>query len=646
MKELSIPLILIFLICSCNRPPKDVRMALYAAGSNRPELEKVLGHYSQNPADSLKLKAAYFLIGNMVDKYYYEGELLDIYSEYFHLISNDEVRNKEILDSIAGIYGPFSVDRLERKTDLEHLKATYLINNIDMAFKVWLEQPWGKDISFNQFCEYILPYRVGTERPEYDRSEIYRQYNSLLDSIRMTGGTAIDACSVINNEFKRIRWQWTHILSSFPNFPVNALLNLRKGNCREKVDLTIFVMRALGIPVTIDFTPQWGARSRMGHNWNVVLDKEGKNQVFMGTESNPGVKHLSDNYKITVVYRKTFAPQSQSLAMVKRKNDEVPPLFENPHLKIVSKEYFKDFNVTILLDRKEAENKKYAYICVFNNVSWAPVSWGKIINNDVVFQNLSCNDIVYLPAYYIKGELVPANDPFILTKGGKMNYLKSDNSHKQDMILIRKFPFPLYIGNMAGGQFQGSNYADFKYSTDLYKIPEADSTLIWKEISLNSDKGFRYYRYLGPKGSHGSIAELEFYIDSNKVHGNLICGSKRELMPKYAKENVKDGDILTFFYSDKADGAWVGTDCGKRVKINKIRYMPRNDDNNITKGQTYELAYWENDQWISAGVQIAMEDNRLVYRNIPSSTLYLLHNLTKGKEERIFTYENGKQVWW
>ena len=264
MKAIIISFFLVTFLYSCNRPPKDVRIVLNAAGGNRTELKKVLRYYSQNPADSLKLKAAYFLIRNMDGKFYYDGELMDIYNNYFHLISDDDVRNRKVLDSIAGIYGPLSVDRLERKADLEHLKATYLINNIDMAFKVYLEQPWGKDISFDQFCEYILPYRIGNERPEYDRSEIYRQYNRLLDSVRMAGGTAVDACSVINNELKRNLWKWTLLLSSFPDFSASALLRYRMGNCREMTGIAIFVMRALGIPVSGDFTPQWGARSSTG----------------------------------------------------------------------------------------------------------------------------------------------------------------------------------------------------------------------------------------------------------------------------------------------------------------------------------------------------------------------------------------------
>jgi len=36
----------------------------------------------------------------------------------------------------------------------------------------------------------------------------------------------------------------------------------------------------------------------------------------------------------------------------------------------------------------------------------------------------------------------------------------------------------------------------------------------------------------------------------------------------------------------------------------------------------------------------------LTLKNMPSGGLYLLHDKTKGWEERIFTYEDGEQVWW
>ena len=60
---------------------------------------------------------------------------------------------------------------------------------------------------------------------------------------------------------------------------------------------------------------------------------------------------------------------------------------------------------------------------------------------------------------------------------------------------------------------------------------------------------------------------------------------------------------------------------------------------------TYELFYWDNGSWNTAGIQVAAAD-LLTYTDIPNGTIYWLRNLSRGKEERIFTYENGKQVWW
>ena len=76
------------------------------------------------------------------------------------------------------------------------------------------------------------------------------------------------------------------------------------------------------------------------------------------------------------------------------------------------------------------------------------------------------------------------------------------------------------------------------------------------------------------------------------------------------------------------------------LKIN----LQRNNFNVIEVGNKYELMYY-NDRWVSLGIQTAT-NQYLEYDNAPTQALFLLRNLTQGKEERIFTYENGKQVWW
>ena len=80
--------------------------------------------------------------------------------------------------------------------------------------------------------------------------------------------------------------------------------------------------------------------------------------------------------------------------------------------------------------------------------------------------------------------------------------------------------------------------------------------------------------------------------------------------------------------------------------IHRISYLPRNDGNRIDNKQLYELFYWDN-KWVSLGRQTGSNVTyRLIYNNVPANALLLLRNLTKGTEERVFTYENGEQVWW
>lgn len=64
----------------------------------------------------------------------------------------------------------------------------------------------------------------------------------------------------------------------------------------------------------------------------------------------------------------------------------------------------------------------------------------------------------------------------------------------------------------------------------------------------------------------------------------------------------------------------------------------------LVSGKEYELFYW-NDAWQSVGKMTA-EQNRLAFADVPSGCLYWLVETGSNKEERIFTLENGSQVWW
>jgi len=87
----------------------------------------------------------------------------------------------------------------------------------------------------------------------------------------------------------------------------------------------------------------------------------------------------------------------------------------------------------------------------------------------------------------------------------------------------------------------------------------------------------------------------------------------------------------------------VGLQFEKPQQIQKIRFLARNDMNSIQKGDLYELFYWDNNAFQSLGKKIATEE-QISFSEVPKGALLWLIDLTSGKEERVFTYENDKQV--
>lgn len=58
-------ILIVFFLCACRAIPEKVDEALELAGENRGDLKRVLWHYGWLEQDSLKFRAACFLIENM-----------------------------------------------------------------------------------------------------------------------------------------------------------------------------------------------------------------------------------------------------------------------------------------------------------------------------------------------------------------------------------------------------------------------------------------------------------------------------------------------------------------------------------------------------------------------------------------------------
>ena len=89
---------------------------------------------------------------------------------------------------------------------------------------------------------------------------------------------------------------------------------------------------------------------------------------------------------------------------------------------------------------------------------------------------------------------------------------------------------------------------------------------------------------------------------------------------------------------------WIGMELDSATLVTHVGICPRNDKNGIYPGMNYELFYWD-DAWKSLGKKVATGQT-ISFDRIPENSVLWLRNLDEGREERIFTMKDGKQIWW
>jgi len=411
--------------CACGPEyPPEVTEALDKAGQNRGQLVKVLEHYRAK-GDSLEYLAAGWLIGNMPSHFYGTYVLQDTtgaeinfsifdYPDYASLTQS--------FDSLEKRYGTLDFQAKGKIYDVETISAELLIDHIDYAFRVWHEKPWARWVSFDEFCNYILPYRGSNEPLENWRPVFWGRYLTLQNG--MTDSTdATEAAVKINNDIM----SWFGFDPRYYYHPTDQgmteMIKNRLGRCEDMTNLTIFAMRANGLAVTSDYTPAW-ADAGNNHAWNAILIPGGKVVPFMGAEANPGSYGLAN--KFAKVYRKMFSEQKNNLAFQDKKQTELPGWLAGKSYIDVTGDYQEVCDVTVPFDKPIPDSVDIAYLCVFNSGEWKAIHWGRIENGKVVFTDMG-KEIAYLPALYLNKKFVPYGPPFILGADCALRELRPDS---------------------------------------------------------------------------------------------------------------------------------------------------------------------------------------------------------------------------
>ncbi len=604
--------------------------AISQAAFNAPEINKALNYYGGE-----KGEAAEYLVRGMLGRYSRTGIGLDsiemLYREFPRTTKNWQ------FDSIQQSKGKRYEEMTQDKTlDLQTLTSEYITHNIDDSWRMKESRSWNKDLSVGEFCELLLPYRIGDE-PVSEWRETYR---NALDSISGKIGAAansVEAAAAISKALGTICY---NIAVKTPHRSALALLDSPVGYCREECDRNLYAMRAFGIPGAIDeflVSPDNG----ISHQWNVVFDNVDRRFRMFDNDKYPPIRDSIhyDGRRRGKVYRRTFALDMERLKRF-REIPDAPSELTDSHLKDVTAEYFGHNRADVRVDGKG----KPVYLGIFTPEGYRPIdiaekSWsGKAIFRDVE------PDLIYFPIVREGAEYAACGNPFMLLKDGKVHEFIPDMTRMGKATLTRKMPLWLHslarmksvvgckvqIGQNAEGPWLEVDSIDSMPEHSFYRIPIRKASM---------DTKVRYIRILPPPVQCSQISEVIASGDSlalNRLPMSVVTDSLRE-----RKKKLVDGDILTWTNYKTVHPILV-LKVDSDNDVDNIFIVPRNDDNYVVPGEEYELFYFDRDGWKSLGRKTSQGFS--IEFAAPANAVLWLRNLTKGREEQVFIWKDGRQL--
>ncbi|RPE09335.1 hypothetical protein EGT74_20265 [Chitinophaga lutea] len=451
--------------------PDDVESALAQSGENRNEIMAAIRHYNRDEKDSLKLRALYFLITNMGTKYAYNVEIdldrgkenspFDIFS-FFREARRDSLlgmKQKEL----RALFPAFSFRRHEPKCDLATITREMLVENIDYAFSAW-DKPWARQLTFEEFCEYLLPYRSDGEPLSLWRKRISGEMAPWLSTKKITQRRN---WLVLINDSLRNRFHYHIARLKYIPFELTPkqIDSLGGGTCEDLTMIASCWLKSAGIPVVNDFTPAWGSGyyKGQGHSWLSYLDENRVFYPFNPSYANPQPDSIRFGRDLLPkVYRHTFKEQPHSLAVREREGVAVPGFLNSPNILDVTDLYIRTVNIRVRLDNNPT-NEKYAYLGVFSAFGWKVVAYGDISNNTEVEFSKMGPGVLYMPLLYVDGELVPAGRPLIGLSDTSRIIFGNRREKRYDSLKVPVGLVQLKQGDRFGLFVWDSNHWEFIY---------------------------------------------------------------------------------------------------------------------------------------------------------------------------------------
>ena len=642
-------LILLLLVLSCSREQREIRIALRMAGNNRPELEAVLKHYAVS-GDSEKEQAARYLIRNMPRHMSYQGDFETYYSmmdSLLPLMSSAEKYNHYMSVIADSLRGGFKL-----RSDARIITAEFLIKSIEEAFQLWKNGRWTAHLSFDEFCEYVLPYKIEEHQP-------LKEWRSIYSGMYCGKETLInDAIDEFRGEpeiaYRNVRWRamegmriaYSDSIGNTDLYDLAMLKDVPYGDCVSFCDLGLLLYRSKGMPVAMDYVPGWADRPG-SHAWLSILTRRGVPLSVNAFSTGDPVGEVQCR-RFAKVHRRTFRPNEEMLRRL-RQGYPIPTQLSDIFFKDVTDEYVRCEDVTVKVKIKAGRN---VYAAVFDNQKWIPVAYGKRKGLGKVFFEKLARNALYMPVVLRRtGEQIPLGNPFFIHSDGRIERVAKDTRTDKTTSITMRRKYPAYwsletvYDRTRGGMLQGSNHPDFR---DAETISSVFSVMDWSGyIQVSDASSYQYYRFCAPKGGAFDIGEIKLYNGQEELAavsafypmGRSDAGINKD--PSLAIDN----DALTWVTADDNQELWIGLDYGKPKTVTGLYYSVRSDGNDFYPGYEYVLRQWNGKIWEKVETFVATKEVKHQFKELFEGTLYLVTCNTTGTQSRPFVVKDGQPFW-
>lgn len=667
--------------------PPEVTKALEQTGANRQGLELLLKRYRKSPE---KLKAAYFLLTNMA-QHHTDGEvrnidpqlpelekqILNVYSSIIQdtrpdgrssKVLNDSLKaaQKEMRTRVQAMTFTPPVYTQNRKNDLALADSAFIAGQVDRAFALRRSSPLVQRLSFNEFLEYILPYRSISNYPlAYPSSAFAGLYSQFLST------NGCDSLEAIAARYNHLMSNARLFAGKYPFKERTGLHELFFTGLHDCVDIAYYganILRASGVPALVGYN-SCNRYFRSNHFFVAAFNKDGQPCTFNPESSLPVYRYQFDQ-SLNLFYF-YFSPRPNNPADLAAPGEPIPDNLSDPCIEDHTE--WSTNVCTLTLPYTAPEKRTLAYLASFNSqTGLTAVTWGRVdaAHKRVTFEKVVPNNLYFPVICCDDRQLKAFGNPFLFTadslhpQGQMTKTFTADNACTVSTLLKRKFPVKKNMLRLAmqsvGMCLIASDDYHFRQGVDTLWRCVSTPLNDWQDVPLSGRRPYKHYRIIPPAGDpHVRISEIEYLVDPSLGYRNvtyprpLVPSANRQSEPtkqwmrllpepldKLRKYKISDGDITTAPEASQHTTIHLK----EPQTINRLRFCIKNAGNGIVFGNAYQLFEWRNGRWSRLWTRMAV-DGQWKADNLQCGRLYWLHCLSGGSEEMPFTIdEKGEQI--